>query len=361
MYFKRLCYISYRNLERVEIEPSPGFNIFWGRNGQGKTNLIEGIYLLGHLKSFRSAINGTLIAEQKKLASIESELISGKVSHQLKLNLNPERKEIHLDGKRPQRIAEVAENLRQVLFSPEEVTSVKGAPGLRRNLLDRAVFQLQPGYLERMQAYYRLLKQRNQALRQNKGASETGIWSEQLIDEGARIRVERQIFIEKLSPYFEQCYSELTESKEQPQLRLRNTGDIEQQRNILAEELVRCREQELMRRTTLAGPHRDDPQFYVNDLDLRTYGSQGQQRTFVLAFKIALMKLLKEKTGRSAVLMLDDITSELDSKRRKALFDMLKKGAGQVFVTTTDPELIAERQTDNCRFFEVRQGQVFTS
>jgi len=363
MYFKRLRYISYRNLEQVELEPVPGFNIFWGRNGQGKTNLIEGIYLLGHLKSFRSAVNNTLITDQKTQAAIESELTSGRVVHQLKLELNARGKEIRLDGKRPQRIAEVAEKLRQVLFSPEEVTSVKGAPGLRRNLLDRAVFQLQPHYLERMQSYYRLLKQRNHLLRSTKDLNQIDIWSEKLIEEGARIRLERQSFIKKLDPYFKQCYAKLTASQEKPQMRLRQNSadDFEEHCLALSEELARCKEQEIFRHTTLAGPHRDDPQFFVNEQELRSHGSQGQQRTFILAFKIALMKLLREQTGRTAVLMLDDITSELDGKRRKALFEMLNEGAGQVFVTTTDPELVADKNTDNCRFFEVRQGQVFTS
>lgn len=363
MYLKRLRYRSYRNLNGVEFTPVPGFNIFWGRNGQGKTNLLEGIYLLGHLKSFRGALAQAMIGDQQQSAEIESELISGPVSHRLDLSLTRQGKDIRLDGKRPKKIADVAEKMRQVLFSPEEVTAVKGAPGLRRSLIDRAVFQLQPSYLERMQGYYRVLKQRNQLLRNGREKEQTEVWAHGLIQEGARIRVARQRFIEELKPFFEDCYRQLTGAQEKPQIDLRSdgNGDLEQQQQLLKEEFARTSEQERHRRTTLAGPHRDDPQFYINNQDLRSHGSQGQQRTFVLAYKIALLNLLKEKTGRTAILMLDDITSELDEKRRQALFTILKNGAGQVFVTTTDPKLINTTNSDDCQFFEVEQGQVYTS
>ena len=363
MLFTRLRYTSYRNLKQVELQPAERFNVFWGRNAQGKTNLLEGIYLLGHLKSFRTALSQNLIGHDSSQAEIRGELVSGSVQHQLDLSLTRQGKEIHLDGKRPSRIGDIARVMRQVLFAPEEVGCVKGAPGLRRNMLDRAIFQVEPGYLERMQSYYRVLKQRNTLLREGRGDPEIDIWSVGLSEEGARIYFERQRFMEQLQPLFEEVYRQLTDDRELPEVRLRQgiSADLEGQQQVLDEECKRNRKQERLRGTTLAGPHRDDPVFLVNGEDLRNRGSQGQQRTFVLAFKVALLKLLRERNGKNAVLMLDDIASELDRKRREALFSMLRHEAGQVFVTTTDPELLrSEASKDGC-FFEVRDGQISAS
>ncbi|PLX99217.1 MAG: DNA replication/repair protein RecF [Desulfuromonas sp.] len=363
MLLKRLRYRSYRNLECVEINPAPGFNIFWGKNGQGKTNLLEGIYLLGHLKSFRVSQTENLIQHEKDQACIESELQNDKVVHSIELRLQQQGKEIRLDGKRPQRISDTAVYLRQVLFSPEEVATVRGAPGLRRNLIDRAIFQVKPHYLEKMQNYFRVLKHRNKLLRDQSSDQELEIWSDKLQEEGAHIRASRNIFLAELKPYFEQSYQHLTAEKEVPQIDLRgnSSSDTAVQLEYLKTEFERLFAQEKMRRTTLTGPHRDDPRFMINQQELRAYGSQGQQRTFVLAFKVALMNLLKVKTGKKALLLLDDITSELDANRREALFALIQETAGQVFVTTTDPDLIIIRKNDDRQFYEVKNGQVYAS
>lgn len=363
MRIKRLRYASYRNLENVEFNPASGFNVFFGQNGQGKTNLLEGIYLLGHLKSFRAAHTETMIHCQQTKAVIESELTNGNVHHHVHLTLQREGKEIRLDGKRPQRISDVAEHIRQVLFSPEEVATVKGSPGLRRNLLDRAIFQIQPNYLEKMQNYFRLLKHRNQLLREQRSLQEIDVWSQGLREEAAVIRSTRLEFAAQLKPFFSQCYERLTAEREKPAIYLRGEENpsVESQREYLDAEFSRLQEQEKLRRTTLIGPHRDDPKFQINEQDLKVYGSQGQQRTFVLAFKLALLQLLKEKTGKTAVLMLDDITSELDANRREALFSLIKETAGQVFITTTDPDLIMTQRDDDCLFCEVKNGQIDAS
>ena len=361
MKFTRLRYSSYRNLERVELEPSENFNVFWGRNAQGKTNIIEGIYLLGHLKSFRTVLTQNLIGHDSGQAEVGGEWICRSVTHRLDLKLTRQGKEIYLDEKRPRRIYDVAEIMRQVLFAPEEVASVKGAPGLRRNLVDRAIYQLQPSYLERMQNYYRILKQRNILLREGKDEALIDTWKEGLIVEGAHIYNERQVFIEKIRPFFEAIYQQLTQNTEFPEVRLRQgvVAELEEQQQILKEEFERYKKQERQRGTTQVGPHRDDPGFLINDRDLRNHGSQGQQRTFILAFKIALLKLLKHQNGSSAVLMLDDIASELDEKRREALFCLLREEAGQVFITTTDPNLIPPEPSGDIRYFEVKDGHVF--
>jgi len=363
MRFVRLRYSSFRNLGCVDFEPAEGFNVLWGRNAQGKTNLLEGIYLLGHLKSFRTTTTQALIEREKRQAVIEAELDTNRVAHRLRLELHPQGKELTLDGKRPQRFSDVAETLRQVLFAPEEVMTVKGSPSLRRNLLDRSIFQLHPAYLERMQSYYRLIKQRNQLLRTHVNDAQLEVWNQGLIEEGARIRLARRRFMRQLEPHLHQCYQQLTGGEEQPQIRLDGASEEELagQKKALAEELYRCRGQEIQRRVTLAGPHRDDPLFSISGLELKSHGSQGQQRTFVLAYKVALLYLLKEATGRTPVLMLDDITSELDDQRRQALFELLHNGAGQVFVTTTDPKLFMNSEERKSCFFEVREGQVYSS
>jgi len=283
--------------------------------------------------------------------------------HRIRLELQPQGKDLSLDEKRPQRFSDVAETLRQILFAPEEVMTVKGSPTLRRNLIDRSIFQVQPAYFERMQSYYRLLKQRNQLLRTAGPEKQLEVWDQGLIEEGARIRATRNLFLRQLEPHLQICFRSLTAGKEEPHVHLDGVAgeDLQQQRMNLADELQRCRGQEIQRGITLAGPHRDDPGFSVSGLDLKSHGSQGQQRTFVLAYKVALLYLHKEATGRTPVLMLDDITSELDDQRRQALFELLHNGAGQVFVTTTDPKLFMNGKERKSCFFEVREGQVYSS
>ncbi len=357
MHFTRLKYRSFRNLEQAEFDPGPGINVLWGNNAQGKTNTLEGIYLLGHLKSFRTSHPGEFLKTGSASAGVASELDSNGVHVHLDLHISPEGRELRINGKSAGGAAALLDHVRQVLFSPEEVGVVRGPPAGRRNLLDRAIFQVDPGHLAKVQVYNRCLRQRNHLLKDQKPARETDPWTQALVEAGSFLRGARGVFVERLSPLFRETYHAITAGEESAEFRYpEGTPAREELPAVLAEQLFRRRDQERRLGMTLAGPHRDDPGFFVDGLDLRTFGSQGQQRSFILAFKTALVQFLEQVTGQTPVLLLDDITSELDSQRRKFFFNFLGSRAGQVFITTTDPGILPPDLLHGARFFRVESG-----
>ncbi|MDO3378211.1 DNA replication/repair protein RecF [Geoalkalibacter halelectricus] len=357
MVIRFLEFKFFRNLAPTQCRPAADFNVLWGHNAQGKTNFLEAIYLLGILKSFRTQRNEELIAAGTNLARLRGELLSAAVARQVELLIEPQQKRIHLDGKRVKKAGEILGVLRPVLFSPDEVNLVKGSPGGRRDFIDRALLQADPTYLERIQDYLRILRQRNRLLRQGAPERDLAPWSESLAVSGARIYADRRQFVAQLLPQLQSAYARITEAREQAALHCPASAadeDAEQLRT----KLHRLAREERRLGQTLVGPHREDPQFLVDGRNLRAYGSQGQQRCFILAFKAAQIEHLEQTTGESPVLLLDDITSELDSRRKSYLFEFLRERRGQVFLTTTDAEPLRREGLAQARFFHVKRGQL---
>ncbi|WP_305045491.1 DNA replication/repair protein RecF [Geoalkalibacter sp.] len=346
---------GFRNLATADLIPAPDFNVFWGQNAQGKTNLLEAIYLLGTLKSFRTQRNEDLICSGVAHSCLKAWVRTARVDHCLEIQLDGSHKRVRLDDKSVRRAHEVLGILRPVLFSPEEVHLIKGPPAGRRDLLDRALLHMDPGYLERFQDFLRVLRQRNHLLRQNAHPAELAPWTRSLIHAGALIRAERFHFAARLRPHLARVYDHLSEGREQAELDYpgSSSGDFAED---LRQDLARLQQEERRLGQTLAGPHRDDPNFLVNGRSLRAFGSQGQQRCFILAFKAAQIELLEELTGHSPLLLLDDITSELDSRRKSFLFEFLRERRGQVFLTTTDAESLRRQGLAQARFFHVSKG-----
>ncbi|WP_305041450.1 DNA replication/repair protein RecF [Geoalkalibacter sp.] len=355
MLISALQLATFRNLATAALEPARDFNVFWGENAQGKTNLLEAIYLLGTLKSFRTQRNEELIRAGALQSRLEARVETAGVGHCLELLLDGPHKRVRIDGKQVRRAGEVLGILRPVLFSPEEVNLVKGAPAGRRDLLDRALLHMDAGYLDLFQDFLRILRQRNGLLRQGAASAELTPWTEGLIRAGAAIRAERHTFATRLAPHLARVYARITEAGEQASLMCPGAPDSDFAED-LRRELSRLHTEERRLGQTLAGPHRDDPRFLVNGRSLRSFGSQGQQRCFILAFKAAQIELLEELTGDSPVLLLDDITSELDSRRKSYLFEFLRERRGQVFLTTTDAESLRRQGLAQARFFHVSKG-----
>ena len=338
MRIDRLYFEYFRNLKTQHIDPSAGINIIWGENGQGKTNLLEGIYLFSHLKSFRGAGNIDLIHPQSDNARIVATINRSLVSRQLDVKIRANGRSFLLDGKKPRPIESLLDALRAILFAPDELYPLRTLPSARRSLIDRGIFQRDPSYLARAIEYDRVLKQRNRLLREHARADLLRPWTEQLIQSGAKIRQARQFFVEELQPHLQQVHELLSGEREVVELLYPVVAEnIRQHEDLLVAELRDGQPREIRLGLTCAGPHRDDPVFTINGAAVRHVASQGQWRTLILSFKMALMYLLHERIGAWPVLLFDDMSAELDATRQERLFSLLASCKAQVFVTTTDP------------------------
>jgi DNA replication and repair protein RecF len=359
MYLRRLVLHNFRNLEHVEVIPDRRFNVLWGANAQGKTNILEGIYLLGHMKSFRGAPSTELIRRQMTVGRLLGEVVSGEVLTTIELTFNGQQKSARINGKSVANSSEFLGLFPTILFSPEEVGLVRGYPAGRRALLDRAVFQVDPSFLDRARAYQRCLQQRNRLLKEGCDPPQLSSWDENLIVTGARLRLDRIGYLRRLVPQLQNIYRQITAGKEEADLHYPvRAGTEEELRERFRRELEQTAVQERRLGRTLAGPHRDDPYFLVGGHSLRQYGSQGQQRSFMLAFKTAQIIDLEAKIGHQPVLLLDDMTGELDSQRQEFFFQFLRHRQGQVFVTATELQALCNKGFDDVRSFCVSGGNL---
>ncbi|GAM08496.1 DNA replication and repair protein RecF [Geobacter sp. OR-1] len=362
MILSRLSVQSFRNLAATTVEFGTGFNIFCGDNAQGKTNILESIYLLGTLKSFRMAKNPELIGWEKQFSLIKGLISDDGLNREVDLLLDQAGKKVRVDQKTVVRVADFFGILTVVLFSPEELTMVRGAPESRRRYLDRAIFAGDVIYLTRHHEYMRILKQRNALLRSG-DTSSLEPWNEQLAVAGAQLVTSRVGYIGNIDKLLKETFREITDTNDEVAISyhsgsLAYSEDLNDNIDRLAAALNKRREPELLQRTTLTGPHRDDIVFTINGKPLRHSSSQGQQRCFVLALKMAEIELLRRCRSVSPVLLLDDMTSELDSRRIANLLKFLTDRRMQVFVTTTGTNDFELFEDNNLRLFHVEQGTV---
>lgn len=360
MQIDRLYLENFRNLRTQNVIPATGINIIWGENGQGKTNLLEGIYLFAHLKSFRGAGNVDLIHAQGENARISATVNRSRVSRELDLKISKNGRSFFLDGKKPRPIESLLDALRAILFAPDELYPLRTLPSARRNLIDRGIFQLDPSYLTRAIDYERILKQRNRLLRERGDEEMLRPWTEQLIQAGAKIRQARHSFINELQPHLRKAHEFLSGEKEVVEMVYPVVAEsVRQHEGLLAAELSRVQQRETRTGLTCAGPHRDDPYFLMNGDSVRHVVSQGQWRTLILSFKTALMQLLHERIGAWPILLFDDMSAELDISRQERLFSLLADCKAQVFVTTTDPQPFLRYGTTGINPMQMTAGEIF--
>lgn len=360
MKLKRLSITSFRNIEQSDLLPGEGFNVFHGKNAQGKTNLLETIFLLGTMKSFRNSKNGDLIRWGEHFSLIRGVAEREGISREISLLIEPEGKKARIDSKSLARMTDFFGNLNVVVFSPEELSMVKGQPEQRRRFLDRAVFSGDTGYLAVHQEYGRILKNRNALLRSGHRDG-LDIWTERLIDAAARLAAKRVEWLEGVAELLPSFYARIAGGREPATIAYRpcfSGKGSEGYRERLAEALKKGSEEEFRRGVTIAGPHRDDLDFSVEGRIIKHHGSQGQQRTFVLALKMAEIELLQRRFLVPPILLLDDITSELDAERNANLMDFLKSGEMQVFITTTSLDNLKLNGMENYRAFRVDDGKI---
>ena len=359
MQLESLHISRFRNIDEVELDTTSRFVVFHGDNGQGKTNLIEAIGTLATLKSFRTHRVADQIQWGSSQASIRGKIRDEGHQRELKVLLNKEGRKARIDGKSPKQLVDYFDSIRAVVFAPEHVELVRGAPDQRRSFLDRGCFNTQSTYLDQFRTFRRLLSQRSALLRHPiLDEIQLDILEEQLAFAGARISSRRQAFVRSLSVPFEKLHHQLT-GQQDVGIRYRSClgeGSESEQAQIFLELMKNRRAEERSRGNNLVGPQRDDLVIQLTSRNARNFASQGQARALVISLKLAELELACQR-GAKPLFLLDDLSSELDAKRRGKLLRILEEKALQVFVSTTSLSIL-EDYAENSKQFQVVNGSI---
>lgn len=362
MFVKNIELKNFRNYKKLELDFNKNLNIIIGRNAQGKTNLIEAVFLSSLGRSFRTSHDAEMISfgAENLFVSVnaEKELTETKVE----INIGQNKKKfIKKDGNIVRKTSELMSNIIIVIFSPEDLKIVKEEPEKRRKFIDRELSQIKPAYYSALSNYKRALLQRNNYLKQEKiDINLLKLWDEQLIENGSKVIFMRKDFIDLINIYSGKIHHNITNGLENLNIKydpnIRYADNIEELKKLYRDKFDDSRNNDLRLRTTTIGPHKDDIKFFVNGIDARSYGSQGQQRTCALSLKLAELDFIKNETGETGILLLDDVMSELDEIRRNYLVSSLHEN--QLFITTTEVDNKILNFHPDAKVFEIDNGTV---
>ena len=357
MIIKSLELVDYRNYENLNIEFDPGTNILFGDNAQGKTNILEAIYLSATTKSHKGSKDKEIINFDKEEAHIRTIVTKENIDTRVDMHLRSSKsKGIAIDGTKIKKAADLLGLINVVFFSPEDLSIIKNGPGERRRFADMELCQLDSFYLYNLNNYNKIINQRNKLLKDiyfNPGLRETlNIWDSQLVSFGSKIIERRKTFADQLSNIIKDYHSRLSGGKEDIVINYEPNVSIEEYSTKMAQ----SQERDISSKMTQVGPHRDDFSFIVNGIDIRKYGSQGQQRTAALSLKLSEIELVKKITNDTPILLLDDVLSELDSNRQNYLLDSI--GDIQTIITCTGLDDFVNDNFKINKSFKVTEGSV---
>lgn len=353
---------GFRNLKEFELETQDNVNLIWGDNAQGKTNLLEAIWLFTGGKSFRGARDIELVNFNEKFARIEMDFFAQERDQTAEIKIS-EKRENWINGVSKKSSADVIGSFSAVVFSPTSLSMIKDGPNARRKFIDGAICQIKPSYAKIYSKYNNTLKQRNAILKDAKYNSSLldllDVWDEELAKAAAGVIKNRIEYLERLVPQSQIVYDGISSGKEildvkyisQKQEYSVNFTEIY---DIIKHGLNASKNDDISNGYTSVGPHRDDVEIKINGFDVRKYGSQGQQRSSVLALKLAEASILKNIIGEYPVCLLDDVMSELDVNRQDYLLSRLQ--GYQVFVTCCDPAPLA--RVKNMAVFHMKHGEI---
>jgi len=339
-----------RNLRPLQLAPRDRFNVFSGDNGQGKTNLLEAIFAVAALRSFRTSRLSDMIAFGAERAQLGARVVKDDLARLYEVELVPGARKVTLDGKAARPLARYFGAFNVVVFTPEDLALPRGSPSDRRRFLDRGVFNLRPDFLGTAQDYERVLKTRNTVLRQladgaidrRRAEDMLAVYDQQIAEHGARVVAARQAFVDVVRSEVSAAFAAITRTEREAQVRY-VVRAAATEAELLAE-LRAARAKDIATRATQVGPHRDDLAFELDGREAGAYASQGQLRAIMLAWKTAELAVLARAHDDSPILLLDDVSSELDPQRNEFLFAHLANLAGQCFITTTHPGHVLLRQ-----------------
>ncbi|MGL5530682.1 MAG: DNA replication/repair protein RecF [Culicoidibacterales bacterium] len=355
---------QFRNYRKQSVQLHPRMNIFLGANAQGKTSFIESLYVLAFTKSYRCQNYRELIEFQQDFAKITAAITTEHRTVQLTTILSKKGKKMQINGVDQQRLNEYIGQLAVVKFSPEDLELVKGQPSVRRRFLDIELSQASPTYFLALANFQKLLKQRNEYLKKAKlDLIYLDILNEAVAHVAAKIYWQRIRFVAELNDIIVPIHLQLTEQVEQ--LTIKYQTDFNSTIEQTEAELVEIYKQLLQKNferdrkmaTTTVGPHKDDLQFFIHERNVKQFGSQGQQRTTVLSLKLAEIEWFAQHCGEYPILLLDDVLSELDDKRKVQLLNFITDKV-QTFITTTEMHEILTALTGTYMIFNVENGQL---
>ena len=357
MYIKSLELINYRNYKTVQIDFDKGVNILYGENAQGKTNILESIYLCGTTKSHRGSKDKEIINFNEEEGHIRCLFEKNEVDYQIDMHIRSEKsKGIAINGIKLKKAAELLGIVNIILFSPEDLSIIKNGPADRRRFVDAELCQLDKVYLYNLTSYNKIVNQRNNLLKDIMFHPELkdtiDVWDSQLVSLGSKIIERRELFVNQLNEIIYDIHKSLSGGKESLVIKYDPNISIEEYES----KLIKNREKDIKYKLTSVGPHRDDFIFYINDIDSKKFGSQGQQRTAALSLKLAEIKLVEKLTDNTPILLLDDVLSELDSNRQNYLLKSI--GDIQTIITCTGVDDFIKTRLNIDKVFKVENGTV---
>lgn len=379
MIVKSIKLKNFRNFKNLEVDFDNVLNIFIGDNGQGKTNLLESIYLCSIGKTFRLNSENDLISFNENQFEIEISLNKINSEFEKKINIlynKNQKKIIKVNGVKLDKNSELIGILNNVIFTPDDLKIIKGSPNERRKFINIDISQIKPKYKYLLKNYNKVIIQRNMLLKNiesNHNKDVLQIWNEYMSDIGSEIIYYRYEYIKKLKYYASMIYANISENKETFDLLYKcNIGDLDKLfsdslsnnnlskneiKNLFKTKIEKYKESEYFRKISMIGPQKDDLIIKINNKEFKYFGSQGQQRSAVLAIKLAEIEIIKNETGEYPILLLDDVLSELDNRRKKYLINYIKNI--QTIITSTDDHDLREMLKDERKkIFHISEGNI---
>lgn len=361
MKIKKIILKKYRNYDNLEIDFNDNLNIIIGDNAQGKTNLLESIYVLAVTKSFLSITDKGLIKFDNKFSIIKGVLDSNNSKDNLEIFFNDNGKVVRINNKEIKKLSDYISKMNVVIFSTDNIRMFKESPGARRKYFNVQISQMNRKYLKLLNDYNVILRQRNEFLKiinlnKKSDMDYLDILDNKYVDISLEIYNYRNEYVDSINNYLDDMFYSITDNKE---LKLRYISNMASDREVLLDKLKKNLNREIMYKMTLIGPNRDDFCFYLDNKNLSLYGSQGQIRSAVLALKMSEVLLFTDKVGESPILLLDDMFSELDINKRNNILRHLINDV-QTVITTTDIENISEDIRKKANVYKIENGKIIS-
>lgn len=349
--------MNFRNYEFLDLKFSEGTNILYGDNAQGKTNVLEAIYLSATTKSHKGSKDKDIVCFDKEEAHIRTYLAKEGIEYKIDMHLRKNKsKGVAVDGQKLKKAADLLGLLNVVFFSPEDLSIIKNGPAERRRFVDMELCQLDNFYLYNLNHYNKIVNQRNKLLKDmyfNPQLKDTlNIWDSQLVSFGSKIIERRRMFVGQLNEIIYGIHKKLSGDREELIIKYEPDVEIDDFETILKKN----QEKDIKLKQTSVGPHRDDFSFMTGNIDIRKFGSQGQQRTAALSLKLSEIEIVKKITKDTPVLLLDDVLSELDSNRQNYLLNSI--GNIQTIITCTGLDEFVNNRFEINKVFKVVEGTI---
>lgn len=359
MKIHHLKLVNFRNYEKLDLSFSDSYNIFYGNNGVGKTNLVESIYVLAFTKSFRGSVDKILVMNNKDVCKIEGE-VGDKYASNYRIIFKDGGKKVKVDNTKIEKLSDYISKINVVLFNPDDLRFIKDSPSVRRKNVNLEISQLSNSYLKNLNMYEKLLKQRNMYLKTMNINSNTypeylEILTNKLVDLGEKIFNSRKKYIDMINLYLEKYYKKICDL---PGLRLEYISDFNEfDRNKIMLKYKNCLNKDIILGKTTYGIHHDDFKFLLNDLNLKDYGSEGQQKNAIISYKLCEIDICYKMKNDYPILILDDLFSELDNEKISNILNLINNNV-QTFITTTEIDKISNNIIKKSRIYKILDGEI---